>query len=78
MILKLKAGERLGGVSENSYNKLFNSIHDFYPKNHNLSGVTYVFRPNEEVSLKEKNMYDIGFRIDFNVRVALVFLLDCS
>ena len=23
-------------------------------------------------------MYDIGFRIDFNVRVALVFLLDRS
>ena len=30
LILKPIAGERLGGVSENSYNKLFNSIHDFY------------------------------------------------
>lgn len=78
LILKLTAGERLGGVSENSYNKLFNSIHDFYPKNHNLSGVTYVFRPNEEVSLKRKNMYNVGFRIKFNIRVALVFLLDRS
>lgn len=32
LILKLTARERLGGVSENSYNKLFNSIHDFYHK----------------------------------------------
>lgn len=78
LILKLTAGERLGGVSENSYNKLFKSIHDFYPKNHNLSGGTYVFRPNEEVSLKRKNMYNVGFRIKFNIRVALVFLLDRS
>ena len=27
---------------------------------------------------KRKNMYNVGFRIKFNVRAALVFLLDRS
>ena len=54
LILKLTAGERLGGVSENSYNKLFNSIHDFYHKTITFLAVHTYLGQMRRCLLKEK------------------------